>query len=49
MKSIPDNTKLKIRKLLDKGWNSKRIQRRYRSYTVHQIAGVRGWMTRGKY
>jgi len=46
---IPDATKDKIRLLHDKGWTSVKIQKRFRKYTVRQIAAVRTWMKRGKY
>lgn len=47
LRPIPDATKLKIRMLHDRGWPSKKIQKRFRNYTVRQIGALRGWMRRG--
>ena len=35
-------TKDKIRVLFDKGWTSAKIRKKYPTYTVHQIAAVKG-------
>ena len=48
-KPLALEAKNKIRQLIDKGWSSEKICRRFHKYTPRQVSAVKGWMRRRKY